>query len=655
MWNPGPSRRFLSRWIAVALVTLSIPFASTGANAADRHWCGDSTGSLPNTYRTTHFVFFYDTIAGGLTVAQYGSVLEHVWATEIKSFGWAAPPSYTPNPAPGGKFPVRIASYAGDYGAVFPQGAYAGSVGDNPATPWNEGDALASCMVLNRDFSSLVAVPLDGLKVTAAHEFFHAITNGLGDRGDLDRNYREGGASWMEDEVYDSINDSYQYLYPLWGESMGAFPDTPDIAAYGYWLVWRGLTEQYGTGVPGGAEDVMQRILELVSKGKKELVATEQAFKAQHTYLFYAIHQFAVAARFMKPCAGGYVEPLCFEEANAYQVNHPANFPVDGTVTMTNGYRGSIRDDYSSNWVLLPSSATPYQIYFKNESSKSPLFWSVACDTGTDIQLDMWGPIDPGITGGLGVDESACAGPMYLTVTNGHRSAGNPTTSPKADYHVWVPYVPMTGSISWTVQGSAAGTDGASGDPWSETWSETGAMTVKVKRDPVNVPDYLVVDDGSSYTLSYSDQMQQTNSQQQCTVTTTGTGSGSGSPTTGGYLGSTWPNLDPPDPTDAYPDILGLGGGTPMSYSTSTSGCGSSGSTGPTTLNGPFAHGIGSLPACVPAAVAGQDAYTAGYGFVGAWDAGKQAFGFSCSATVAVPGGSQLVTISGSVSYPALP
>jgi hypothetical protein len=654
MQERGAPRRLLPRSLAVALVALAIPLVPTSANAADKHWCGDSSGSLPNTYRTTHFVLFYDTIGGGLTVPQYGSVLEHVWATEIKSFGWAAPPSYTANPAPGGKFPVRIASYGSDYGAVFPNGAFAGPVGDNPATPWNEGDALASCMVLNRDFSTLVSVPLDGLKVTAAHEFFHAITNGLGVRNDLDRNYREGGASWMEDEVYDSINDNYQYLYPVWGQSMGAYPDTPSLAAYGYWLVWRGLTEQYGTGVPGGAEDVMQRILEQVSKGKKELPATERAFQAEHTYLFYAFHQFAVAARFMKPCTGGYVEPLCFEEANAYLVNHPADFPVDGTVTMTTGYHGSIRDDYSSNWVLLPASATPYQIYFKNESSKSPLFWSVACDTGTNIQLDMWGPIDPGKTGDLGVDESACAGPMYLTVTNGHRSAGNPTTSPKAKYHVWVPYAPMTGSITWSVEGSAAGTDGG-GDPWTETWSETGSLTVKVKRDPVNVAAYLVVDDGSGYTLSYTDQVKQTDSQQQCTVTTTGTGSGAGAPVTAGFFGSTFPNLDPPDPTDGYPDVLGLSGLMPISYSTSTSGCGSSGSTSPVSENGPYLHGLDAPPPCVPAAVAGQSAYTSGWQFVGAWDEGQQSFDFGCSASVPVTGGSQLITINGSVSYPSLP
>ena len=129
----------------------------------------------------------------------------------------------------------------------------------------------------------------------------------------------------------------------------------------------------------------MQRIVEGVSKGKKQLPATKAAFAAEHTYLFYAYHQLAVAARFMKPCGGGYVPPLCFEEAPAYLVNHPANFPVNGTVTPATGYVGSIRDDFALNWVRLPDTPDNYPINFKNLSSSSPMFWSIACDIGSSF------------------------------------------------------------------------------------------------------------------------------------------------------------------------------------------------------------------------------------------------------------------------------
>ena len=105
-------------------------------------------------------------------------MLEHVY----KHRGWVVqaglqPPSYTARPAPGGIYPVRIADAgAGTYGYVSGRGAHAGLVGNNPATGWNEGDAKASCMVLNTGFATIgSANNLDALKVTVAHEFVHSI------------------------------------------------------------------------------------------------------------------------------------------------------------------------------------------------------------------------------------------------------------------------------------------------------------------------------------------------------------------------------------------------------------------------------------------------------------------------------------------------
>ncbi len=52
--------------------------------------------------------------------------------------------------------------------------------------------------------------PIGSLRVTAAHEFFHAIQFGYNIR--QPRWFMEGSAVWMEDEVYPTINDYYQYL-----------------------------------------------------------------------------------------------------------------------------------------------------------------------------------------------------------------------------------------------------------------------------------------------------------------------------------------------------------------------------------------------------------------------------------------------------------
>jgi len=51
------------------------------------------------------------------------------------------------------------------------------------------------------------------MKVTAAHEFFHAIQFGypLGDGWDW---WMEASATFMEDEAFDAVNDYRQYLRP---------------------------------------------------------------------------------------------------------------------------------------------------------------------------------------------------------------------------------------------------------------------------------------------------------------------------------------------------------------------------------------------------------------------------------------------------------
>lgn len=71
--------------------------------------------------------------------------------------------------------------------------------------------------------------PINALRVTAAHEFFHVVQFGY----DVDEDswMMEGTATWIEDEVYDSINDNLQFL----DESPLRYPRTPlDYSAGGH-------------------------------------------------------------------------------------------------------------------------------------------------------------------------------------------------------------------------------------------------------------------------------------------------------------------------------------------------------------------------------------------------------------------------------------
>ncbi len=108
--------------------------------------------------------------------------------------------------------------------------------------------------------------PVDGLKVTAAHEFFHAIQFGYDVfEYDFDDPFEpstfkpwwlEASATWMEDIAYDNIDDYLSYLrffygYPWMGLGTFSYNYGDPRAFHPYascvWPIY--LTEKYGVGI----------------------------------------------------------------------------------------------------------------------------------------------------------------------------------------------------------------------------------------------------------------------------------------------------------------------------------------------------------------------------------------------------------------------
>jgi hypothetical protein len=69
-----------------------------------------------------------------------------------------------------------------------------------------------SHMNIDNDFRNFYTKGMAGLRVTAAHEFFHAIQFGSYGYWSSDIYFMELTSTWMEEAVYDGINDYYQYL-----------------------------------------------------------------------------------------------------------------------------------------------------------------------------------------------------------------------------------------------------------------------------------------------------------------------------------------------------------------------------------------------------------------------------------------------------------
>ncbi|MBI3364709.1 MAG: hypothetical protein HY033_07355, partial [Ignavibacteriae bacterium] len=131
-----------------------------------------------------------------------GRFFNDVWNFEIGVLGYAAPPL-----AADSTFHVTVRDLGtGLYGQTIPDPAPISS--GNPAR-------YMTHIEIDNDFQFVYGPSrgMPALKVTAAHEFHHAIQLGsYGYWGDENIYFYEITSTWMEDVVYNDVNDYLQYL-----------------------------------------------------------------------------------------------------------------------------------------------------------------------------------------------------------------------------------------------------------------------------------------------------------------------------------------------------------------------------------------------------------------------------------------------------------
>ncbi len=138
--------------------------------------------------------------------------------------------------------------------------AYGYTASDDPNINIVGTKSISSYIELDNDYKNIsryVDRPIDAVKVTAAHEFFHAIHFGLDymefetyDNANMNRRYwMEMSAVWMEEEIYDEINDYYVYLSAFYNDptrSLQQFLDYGDLHPYGACIFTIFLSEKFG-------------------------------------------------------------------------------------------------------------------------------------------------------------------------------------------------------------------------------------------------------------------------------------------------------------------------------------------------------------------------------------------------------------------------
>ena len=165
--------------------------------------------------------------------------MNQVWRREVDELGYRPP---LPDGKRGGNatFDVYLKDLGsrGFYGYCAPERRKRGS----------QWQASGYC-VLDNDFSrkQYSARPIESLRVTAAHEFFHSIQFGY-DYGE-DPWFMESTATWMEERFADGVNDNRQYL--PFGQL--AHPWVPldthqplGFTQYGNWPFFEFLSSHFG-------------------------------------------------------------------------------------------------------------------------------------------------------------------------------------------------------------------------------------------------------------------------------------------------------------------------------------------------------------------------------------------------------------------------
>ena len=209
-------------------------------------------------------------------------VLDSVHNHIVNTLGYPPPPDDSFYPSGGDeKYDIYISNLLGPYfGLTYPDSLSIDGPGSIRAT---------SFIKLENDYQEMSEYrnrPLDAVRVTIAHEYFHAVQFGIDfTETEVDtsvsppfarRYWMEMSAVWMEEEIYDDINDYYFYLDSFFVNprlSIQQFKNSTDLHPYASVVFPIFLSETFGRDI---IRDIWLRCGDM-GAGPHFLVAAELA------------------------------------------------------------------------------------------------------------------------------------------------------------------------------------------------------------------------------------------------------------------------------------------------------------------------------------------------------------------------------------------
>jgi len=174
-------------------------------------------------------------------VETVGRVFEEVYSAEVITMEYSAAPTIA-----GAPYDVFLKNLGG---GMF-------GVTETDSSVALNSSSFTSFITIDNDFSVTEFgnqitnyTPEKALQITAAHEYHHAIQYGYNFFFDIW--YAEVTSTWMEDEVYDGVNQLYNYIHNYLGKPMAldAPAQTGDNSEYGRWIFNRDLVERFNSPV----------------------------------------------------------------------------------------------------------------------------------------------------------------------------------------------------------------------------------------------------------------------------------------------------------------------------------------------------------------------------------------------------------------------
>ncbi len=248
------------------------------------------------------------------------------------------------------------------YGYTQPE-LYAQGKGDNERSKTVvEKNAFTSYMAIRNNYNNFPMNEEEAIKVTVAHEYFHAIQFGYD--GWEKPWLLEASAVWMEEEVYDDINDCYQYMKNWFSQPHRAL-DESGFHWYGSFIFFEYLEQHMG-----GTYAIRTIFDESVQSNSRERDGSHYAIHAsmkKRGFSFQrALNGMSVANKIMSSLAGA--GDHAYEEAESYPVDGPAIFKI---VNFQTGNRDTVfstnLDRFASQYTQMVTQK-PIQVDLINTS-----------------------------------------------------------------------------------------------------------------------------------------------------------------------------------------------------------------------------------------------------------------------------------------------